>query len=498
VRPTITELQAVREDPKVIEGLVDGYLHAAEFGAMIRDLENQSLIMRWEAYQFPPTGTLSGETAFRINRSVFEAPMRLIEHVVVNDQPYTDILTADYTIGDPIVATIWTGLEPYDPDGEEWQPLHFTDGRPAAGIMADGSFYVRFITSRVNVHRRRANQLTKALLCYDFLTQDIILDSFVDLTDPESVENAVVNNDKCASCHQALDPIAATFWIFRPGVAATSLNYPLRIYFPGAMFSDIRPDREPGYFGASIDGDGSAGFESLMQHVVDDPRFSLCTAKRYYGYLTQTPIEQVPTAIAASLQRTLLDSGFNIRELARAIVLSPEFRQEDVQKTRPEQIDRMFADLTGFRWQTELGPLIGRIDLSNSDHRGYRLLAGGIDSSYVRRPLHTTNATTSLFIRGLAREAANYVVHRDFAEADSAKRKLLRKVEQVDRDEAQVRLQLAELHLRLYAESVASDAVEVDESWGLFAAALAATDDVPQAWITTLTGMFQSWRIMHF
>jgi hypothetical protein len=53
---------------------------------------------------------------------------------------------------------------------------------------------------------------------------------------------------------------------------------------------------------------------------------------------------------------------------------------------------------------------------------GYQVLAGGIDAIFVQKPSYTYNATTSLTLRALARQAANVVVEADFAIEDRTKR----------------------------------------------------------------------------
>ena len=47
-----------------------------------------------------------GATVAEVN-TVYEEPLRLIEYVITHDRPYTEIVTADYTISDPISAVVW-------------------------------------------------------------------------------------------------------------------------------------------------------------------------------------------------------------------------------------------------------------------------------------------------------------------------------------------------------------------------------------------------------
>lgn len=174
-----------------------------------------------------------------------------------------------------------------------------------------------------------------------------------------------------------------------------------------------------------------------------------------------------------------------------------------MQKLRPEQLDRMITDLTGYRWVHEAtsrvaGIVAGTTNLLQSDALGYRVLAGGIDSYFVTVPVHTYNAASSLVLRRLSTEAASFVVDADLAKPNRNARKLLRKVELTTRDATAIRGQLADLHLRLYGAFDAPDSEEVGLSYSLFADTLAASNDVAYAWKTTLAAMLQDLRIAYF
>jgi hypothetical protein len=152
---------------------VAGYVDTPEFGETIRDLENETLLLRAEVFQVNGNGPLDGVRAYDVNRALTETPLRTIEWIVMHDRPYTDIVTVDFQVGDAIAAHVWKGLAPYDPSGEEWQPLEYVDGRPPAGILSDGAHWFRHRSNGINFHRGRANAVSRALLCYDFLYQDV-------------------------------------------------------------------------------------------------------------------------------------------------------------------------------------------------------------------------------------------------------------------------------------------------------------------------------------
>jgi hypothetical protein len=507
-RPTIEEYAAVEADPEAIADIVRDYVDTPEFGESLRDLENETLLLRAQLFQLTGNGSLEGVRPGEMFEAMTESPLRTIEWVVMNDRPYTDIVQVDFQVGDAQAALVWQGLAPWDPDGPEMQPLNHVDGRPAAGILSDGAVMYRHRSAGINYHRGRANAMSRALICFDFLSQNIILDEPIDLSDPEAVANAVVANPNCATCHQALDPLASFFWVNKANWGAGQLNFPLEFHSPNR--TDIwrsATGRPPGYFGL-----GGTTLEDLGQHIAADPRFAQCTAKRFYSYFAQIPLETTPFDVVAPLQQAFVDSGFDAKTLAVAVVLSDAFRtshstnDEDAEtlvglkKTRPAQLDRLFRGLAGLRWQTDIpGNRGGIIDLSTSAFYGFRVLGGGIDSYYVQKPVHTMNTTTSLFLQALATQAASKVAAEDLAEPDPAQRRLLRALPEGDASgEGGVRAQLAQLNLLLYGERVEPDSEAVDEMWALFSDLEAGGADAERSWALTLTALFQDFRIAHY
>ena len=508
-RPSPEELREVRDNPEAVERFVDQYLLDQGFGEMIRDLYNEALTVRVGApiypAGFPAVGNLSGVDVQLINVSVTEAPLRLIEHVVMNNRPYREIVTADYTVADSMVAEVW-GL-PYDGTGRSWEVTHYQDGRPHAGILSDSWIWTRHSTTFSNQNRGRANTVSRALLCNDYIERQLEVDTSINLADPQEVANAVSRNSACASCHQTLDPLASYLSSFYPIYVASEITtYPFDLWAP--ELSNVFSTREPGYFGYT-----GGDVRYLGQMIAEDPRFTLCAARRAYAYFHQVPLADVPQGRAAELQAVLMENG-SIKELARAIVLADEFRishaltdgpeadEKALLKARPWQIARAIEELSGFRWEAQLDIDIGTgnvglVDMMTDSFFGYEVLAGGIDSQNVTIPAHTMTATTSLVLSGLASQAVETVVTADFDFPGSAK--LLTLVAPGDRDEAKVREQLVDLHLRLFGQFVEPSSEEVSLSYALFRGALDhAGGDVERAWKTTLYGMLQNIRMVYY
>jgi hypothetical protein len=512
IRPSLEELRAVDADPGKLPAIVDRYLASPAFGETIRDLHNETLLLRAEQgfLTFPAIGGLTGATASRINGAVLEEPLRLIEDIVMSDQPYTKIVTADYTMADGVVAEIW-GL-PHTGPANVWQRQQWPDGRGAAGVLATSVLYHRHRSTGFNFNRGRANLISSAFLCHDFLESDIQIDTSVDLSDPDVVANAVVQNQACAGCHQAMDPLASYLFPFRGQVGVGNITaYPVPYYLPDqADRWQTTNKRPPHYFGQQ-----ASGLAGLGQAIAGDPRFARCTAQRFASYMTEVAPRSLPGAWIARLQKVLEGSNFSAKQLAKAIVLSDEFRVSHhpdadaaehlvgTLKLRPEQLSRMLRGLTGFAWTTTStqqlrGIPYGQADLLKSDFIGFRVLGGGIDSFFVTEPVHTMNATSSLVARAAAAAAADFVVAHD-ATAPAGERRLFVEAAVDDAAEPAVRAQLAYLHGRIYGELVGPDSPEVDETYQLFTEVLAqASGNAQRAWRLTLIGMLSDFRSLFY
>jgi len=500
VRPSEAELAAVAEDLDALPGIVDDYLATPEFGATVRDLHNDALLVLAD-FGVPPAGflakdTLAGMDPYAANRSIMEAPLRLIEHVVTKDRPYGEIVTADYSLADEAVAGAW-GLAHA---GEGWQIVDPPPDIAAAGILADSWLFSRHGSTVSNAGRGRANAISRALLCFDFASRDIEIDASVNLADPNEVAEAVQANPSCVACHQQLDPLASFFAGYKLDFAPLLVSYPHDHYTHGFFPNFLKVDmREPHYFGSP-----GQSLADLGDMISRDPRFSRCAAQRAHAYFHQQDLAEVPFTATARLQDALLAAKMDYKAMIKALVLDPGFAlatgPEGRRRARPGQLASLVADLTGFRWRSDLSSFkVGKIDLMDDSMIGYHVLAGGVDAIFVQKPSYTYNATTSLTLRALARQAASAVVEADFAIADKAERRLFTLVSAADSGSAKLRPQLVLLHRRFFADELADDSPEIDESLALFLAALKAKPgDIKRAWKTTLTALLQDVRIAFY
>ncbi len=511
VRPSLQDLQDVSADPSQLSAKVDGYLETPEFGAMIMDLHNEALLLRIEYPLYVPNvGTLPDGTTFTDMAGSFNEPLQLIRDVVMTDQPYSNIVTVPYTMANTIVAGMWE-VTPLTPptDTTTWTRATWNDGRPAAGILSTSILWQRWMSAGFNYDRGRANMVSRALLCHDFLQSDIAVDTSVDLSDPEAVAKAVQTNPSCAGCHQTLDPLASYFFA-NADAQQTFNSWPASTYNAKNVNRWMTTnDRPPGYFGQA-----PAGVDGLGQAIAADPRFRQCAAINFATFMTQVSRDQLPDAWIADLQSQFEQSNLSAKALAKAIVLSDQFRVAydtdptkadnavGYLKIRPEQMSRMLYDLTGFLWTTtssaKTPDVVGLTNLLTSDYIGFRALGGGIDSYFVTSPVLTMNATSTLTAKFAAAAAADFVLQHD-ATAAQADRTLMTQADVTSTDEPTVRAELAYLHARIYGELVATDDPSITTTYTmLFQPALAQSSDPQRAWTVTLIGMLTDVRSLYY
>jgi hypothetical protein len=524
LRPSIPDLEAVNQDPSALSGIVDTYLESEEFLLTIADMHAEQLRVRTEQNRLPTLGPLAGVDNRLVYETLAESPLELVKYVVANDLPYTNIVTADYTMGSPLGAEIFGYELPQSTD--DWQPVTWSDGRPMAGILSDAALWIRHVSNGANYHRNRANFIADVLLCSSFLTRDIPIGGGIDLADDEAVATAVSTQTECVGCHQSLDPLGANFWGFRELININSVKvayedncagnqvygcYPLATYNP--TITEKWADkglRAPGYYGTPTENMSDVG-----QAIAADARFRQCTARRFYSYLAQVDRESLPLDLVVEFTEGFEASNLNAKALAKSIVLSDSFSvaheaiedAEDhvagLQVLRPRALSRAVHDLTGFEWRADVDDpdcaddysCWGEVNLFETDGFGFRVLIGGADGYVVTHPSHTAAPVRALVLEAFAAEAASYTIDKAIIDGES---KLLTRVGLDSSDEPTIRLQLVDLHKLFWAEFVETDSTEVDETYQLFVDVYAASNDLATTWKVVLSAFLQDTHFLYY
>jgi hypothetical protein len=439
---------------------------------------------------------LPAAQAKRINDAVAREPLALVQYIVKNGLPFTEVLLAKYTVFTPDSAFLYGLTLPFvDPeDPTELQPgtLSVTRGGgtvpfPHAGVLTSPMWLNRFPTTPTNRNRHRARKVYDQFLATDVLA---LASQAIDPSAGSTFANPTRDAAECAKCHRVIDPIAGAFQMFDRNNQDYLVDPP--VWYP-EMFA-------PGYGNELMPADQfETGVQWLAERVAHDPRFALATTYTIYRALTgQRPLvyptdpgqpnyQQRMTAweVQDEALRAIADeftaADYDLKVILREVVLSPYYRGINLadppsaeraaelsavgtgRLSPPEQLTRKVQAITGVRWGgvgTDL--LLGE----------YKILYGGIDSFDVTNRLTDINQVMASVAQRMAIEVACVATAFDFSKPPE-ERLLFPMVDVTDTSEAAIRENLAYLHGRVLGESLTADSAALDATYELFAATLA-------------------------
>jgi hypothetical protein len=459
VHPSEEELKTIEANPNLYTDFVDRYLEDPRFVETAKQLFNHRYLTR--------TGStygrmVPGYTNNEVGTAIGEEPLQLLSYIVENDLPYSEIVTADYTMANPILAHVWD-LD--YPEGEfGWQPAFYTDGRLHSGILGMNAIWMRYPSMGGNANRHRANAVFKMLLCDDYLARPVVINrSAVDqlIADPE---DAINTNAACQSCHSTLDPLAAHFYGWFPMNDEEDMS----IY---------RPEREegwrdysgkdPAYYGVP-----TANIVELGEAIAQDERFVDCAVKTVMEGLGQRVIDEEDWSEFQSHREVFVDSQESIRHLVRSVVLSDTYKTKTfetdelaeriptVKVVNPYQLSSIVEDITGFKWT------FNGVDALTNTGMGLPVLLGGLDSSTVTQRNFLPSVGMVFVQERLAQAAGWQVASDDFDPEREGDAKLLHFVtieDTPDTNPEAFKAQIEFLYLRIRGIPLEEDSTESTE-----------------------------------
>lgn len=415
VLPSVDELDAVEADPALVADLRDTWLDDPLLEERLVHLLAERWHTRTDAFDIEHYDYgFEDHEAYAWYRSVGEEPLRLMARVVVEDRSWTEVVTADTTVANELLGAHW----PLDyPEGETgWQEVAYTDGRPAAGVLATNGLWWRYSTSAFNQNRGRAAAMTRLLICEDVLSRPVSFADAPNLLSDEGTAEAIATEPACVSCHATLEPIAATLYGFFPleqyNVAEVDTYHPERELQGEADLGVTRA-----WYGTPVDGLGELG-----QVIAEDPRFARCAAESFAAALWRREVALDEQAHIDALRDELVLADGRIKPLLRAITQTPAYRagslsddapadlldrERTIRLLPPDVLRSSLEALTGFRWTT------GDVPLLDEDSDGVRILAGGVDGEEVQTPQEEPGLTWALVGAELAEGAAAHAVETE-------------------------------------------------------------------------------------
>ena len=492
VRPSVAEMAAVDADPDQLELTLGGFFEGERFSARVRDLFSYAYLTRVESYyqeglQYGYELAEAGEQV-DLNmgdflNSVGEEILRSVSTLAEEDLPWTDLVTADWTMADEHIGTLW----PLDyPEGATgWQKVTYTDGRPVAGILSANSLYWRFTATFSNRNRGRANAISRMLLCNDYLSREVEFSRDVDLLDSEATLNAVKTVDGCLACHASLDPLASHLWGFQ--VLENSNVVEMETYHAERerwweKYTDIPPE----YFGTP-----TTDLADLGRYMAADPRLVSCAVEQVFEGLLHREVTPADSQSLINHETRFRSEGKTLRALYRSVVGSPEYRAAGApdddrfahrKMMRPEQVVTAVEDLTGYRFTRS------SYDLFQAVSVGLRTLSGGADGVTVLSPADAPMTTMLLSHERLAEAAGMAVV-----QSDTANRSAPRLFDEVDpsveASESEARAQIEGLYLRFLSRDPTDERTQ--ELLDLLGAVYDLGGDAQQAWAAVVAALIR-------
>jgi hypothetical protein len=443
--------------------------------------------------------------------------MKLIEFIVRNDRPFTEIVTADYIMVTPYSARgygVFDELKDQFKDVDdpfEYVPVKLkalvgrnksenqdseTGFYPHAGLLSTFKYLTRYPTTETNRNRLRARMYYQHFLGVDVLELAARVSDAAAVT--AKYEIPTMQASECVVCHKTLDPVAGIFqdyWRFDANFA----TYGKR---KGGWFTDM--------FMAGFEGEDLPPAERwralqwLGERTARDPRFAVAMVEHVYYLLTGRKVLLPPKELddplyaakrrAYQAQRRQTEAiaarfaadGFNLKSVFKDWVASDFYRADglatatenparraeldDIGVMRmlaPEQVERKLKAVFGERW--------GR--LGHGDGQ-LAALYGGIDSKEVTERAADPSGAMGAIQRILSNDIACRQTLKDFARP-TAERRLFPNIEpdvipgSSPEADVKIRAAIARLHELVLGRYDAVDSAEVNRSFDLFAGIVA-------------------------
>jgi hypothetical protein len=443
-------------------------------------------------------------------KALLGEPMKLIEYIVRNDRPFTEVVTADYIMVTPYSARgygVFDQLKakfknPNDPF--EYVPVKLkalkgrsratdqesaTGDYPHAGILSTFQYLRRYPTTETNRNRLRARMFYLHFLGVDALELAARVSDAAAVTAKYPIPT--MQASECVVCHKTVDPVAGCFQDFYE-------------------FEGVYGRRKDGWykdmFAAGFEGEKLAPKERwralqwLGERTARDPRFAVAMTEHVYYILFGRKVLAAPKDLDDPLYRArrrayqeqrrqieaiaahFAKSGYSLKTVFKDWVLSDFYRADglavpaDPQRQTeladvgihrmlsPEQLERKVNAIFGQPW--------GRLQDQLA------VLYGGIDSKEVTERAADPSGAMGAIQRTLSNDVAARHTLRDFM-LRPAQRRLFPGIEpnvlpgSSREADAAIRRAIVHLHERVLGRHDAPSSAEVTRTFNLFAGIVA-------------------------
>jgi hypothetical protein len=482
VRPSLDELRAVQADPAALDPMIESFFADDRFAARVRETFDEVFLIRDEDSFVPVGEFMIPWPTTRIWEALGEEPTRMLERIARDDLSYAELVTGDWTMTNEVLGVLLPTDYPIGENG--WRVAHYVDGRPHAGVLVSSGMWWQIGSMLNNLNRGRANQVSRVLLCFDYLNNEIDFTGVNVLDSEDALGEAIRTDPACTACHTSLDPLASSLYGFWFPSNEKSDFFGVRRYHPEQerLWAELGGP-PPGFRGEEV-----SGLAELGRRIAEDPGYSSCFVRRSFEALLRRPPQAEEGEVVDAALERFRAGGLKVRDAWRAIVASDAYRNAEGDHSpkvvSPAMLSSFIEDLTGFRWAE------GDWDLMRAPLRGYAPLAGGVDGITrnigIIEPTPTLAAVVAQFAAMAARTAAEHDL------ADPLQARLLTRVDGSEaRDggtgERRARDQILDLHLRVLGEVVADGDEMVEAEFDLWADMLEGGAPPTAAWTAVIT-----------
>lgn len=442
-------------------------------------------------------------------------PLELIAYIVRNDRPFSEIVTADYTMLSPYTSRGYGEFERLKNEFHDTNdPFEFIPAKinalqtrggvkqesptgfyPHAGLLSSFQYLKRYPTTETNRNRLRVRMIFEHFLGIDIMQLAPRVNDAAAIT--AKYEVPTMQAADCVVCHKVIDPIAGLYQDYY--VVDGKGVYGAR---KEGWFADMFP---AGWERESLPADQRwRSLQWLGQRTASDPRFATAMVGHVWYILSGrrplNPPEDIDDPMFAARHRAwraqknevdriaakFVESDFNLKTVFREWIRSDFYQvdhlqTDDVDQHRlaelddaglvrmltPEQLERKLAAIFGKKW--------GR--LTNSESK-LNILYGGIDSKEVTERLADPSGAMGAIQRIMANEIACNNVAPDFS-LPAKDRRLFPHIEPElapgvsEAGDATIRKSIVHLHALVLGRHDAVDDPEVQRTFELFAGIVA-------------------------
>ena len=280
----------------------------------------------------------------RVRRSMVQEGARIADEILRNDLPYTELVTADWSMWNGRLEHFYARLdgrlgELEDPNVERrWHRVEL--GPEHSGVLSTHMYLNYFYNGR-----RWAQRTFESFLCHETVPDFELLDEFPQdhpvsyRTHPTAMADVNVNSGRaCAACHLQLD-----------GLSRVKDRWDNFGQYYDTGYGDTAVPQAAVFLDQEVD-----GLDAFGKALAGSEVFADCATNQLWEHLTGHRFQPDETELRRDLVRGFVDSDYNFRQLVRTMVLTDAYRDRANLKTMERELyQRTMRTLLKQKWEVD-------------------------------------------------------------------------------------------------------------------------------------------------